>query len=474
MNKTYILLLMVAATVITSSVFANGINPPKSEDNKPINTFSGKKGEVKLITLDPGHFHAALVQKNMYDQVSPEVYVYALKGSDLDEHLKKIAGYNTRAENPTAWKEIVYTGTDYLEKMLTEKKGNVVVLAGNNRIKTDYIMKSIQAGFNVLADKPMVTSPDKFEELEKAFKVAKKNGVLLYDIMTERHEISTILQKELSLIPSLFGKLQTGSAENPAVEKVSVHFFYKNVSGTPLIRPAWFFDVDQQGEGIIDVTTHLVDLVQWCCFPNKIIQKSDIEMLSAKRWPTIISKGEFQEVTKLNEFPDFLNKDIKDGKLLAYSNGEMVYKLKGVYVKVVAEWKYKAPQGTGDTYFSTLCGSLCKLEIRQGKEENYIPMLYVSINKGTNIASFTQNLEQAITNQNKLHPGLKIEKIDETTWRVNIPDKYRVGHEAHFGQVTEQFLGYLKAGKLPEWEVPNMIAKYYTTTSALKLAKKSK
>ena len=32
---------------------------------------------VKLITLDPGHFHAALVQKTMYPQVDPNVYVYA-------------------------------------------------------------------------------------------------------------------------------------------------------------------------------------------------------------------------------------------------------------------------------------------------------------------------------------------------------------------------------------------------------------
>ena len=29
--------------------------------------FTGAKGEVKLITLDPGHFHAALVQKKMYE-----------------------------------------------------------------------------------------------------------------------------------------------------------------------------------------------------------------------------------------------------------------------------------------------------------------------------------------------------------------------------------------------------------------------
>jgi hypothetical protein len=46
-----------------------------------------------------------------------------------------------------------------------------------------------------------------------------------------------------------------------------------------------------------------------------------------------------------------------------------------------------------------------------------------------------------------------------------------VSHEEHFGQVTTKFLEYLKAGKLPEWEVPGMITKYFTTTSALKLAR---
>ena len=208
MNRIYTL-LMVTATFITSSAFTNGTKPVKQTDQKPVSGFTGAKGEVKLITLDPGHFHAALVQKNMYTQVSPEVFVYAPKGSDLEEHTsKRLRGYNARAEKPTAWKEKIYAGTDYLEKMLAEKKGNVVVLAGNNRIKTDYIMKSVKAGFNVLADKPMVITPEKFKELEEAFNVAKKNGVMLYDIMTERHEISTILQKELSHVPALFGKLQ--------------------------------------------------------------------------------------------------------------------------------------------------------------------------------------------------------------------------------------------------------------------------
>ena len=60
----------------------------------------------------------------------------------------------TRAENPTRWKEEVYTGNDFFEKMLAEKKGNVVVLSGNNQKKTEYILKSLENGFNVLPINP--------------------------------------------------------------------------------------------------------------------------------------------------------------------------------------------------------------------------------------------------------------------------------------------------------------------------------
>jgi hypothetical protein len=40
--------------------------------------------------------------------------------------------------------------------------------------------------------------------------------------------------------------------------------------------------------------------------------------------------------------------------------------------------------------------------------------------------------------------------------------------------VTERFLEYLVNGNMPDWEVPNMIAKYYTTTHALRLAEESR
>ena len=155
---------------------------------------------IDFITLDPGHFHAALVQNKMYENVNPKVNVYAPSGQDLQDHLKRINSYNTRSKNPTEWQEKVYEGNDFFEKMLIENKGataknSVLILAGNNKKKTEYILKAAESGLNILADKPMCIDSKGFKLLEKAFIAAKNNNVLLYDIMTERSEITTVLQK---------------------------------------------------------------------------------------------------------------------------------------------------------------------------------------------------------------------------------------------------------------------------------------
>ncbi len=71
------------------------------------------ENKIRLINLDPGHFHAALVQKSMYPNVDPQVHVFAPEGPDVQEYLKKINQYNARAESPTEWQEEVYTGPDY-------------------------------------------------------------------------------------------------------------------------------------------------------------------------------------------------------------------------------------------------------------------------------------------------------------------------------------------------------------------------
>lgn len=429
------------------------------------------KKAVELITLDPGHFHAALVQRTMYPDVDSVVHVYAPAGNDVDLHLARIKGFNDRKESPTHWEEEVYRGNDFLEKMLHDKAGNVVVLAGNNQKKTEYIARSLDAGLNVLADKPMAIVPDDFQLVKSAFDTAKKNNVLLYDIMTERFEITTILQRELSMIPEVFGSLEKGTPEHPAVTKESVHHFYKYVSGNILTRPAWFMDVAQEGEGIVDVTTHLVDLVQWECFPGQAIDfEKDIQLTHARHWSTGITRSEFSALTKLDSFPDYLNASIThDSVLNVFCNGEINYQLRGVHAKVSVTWNYKAPDGAGDTHISIMRGTKANLIIRQGPAQHYKPTLYIE--SVTKDAAFGNTLEQHFNTLEKKYPGIALEK-NAQGWTVVIPEKYNEGHEAHFAHVMENFLMYLKERNMPAWEVPNMLAKYYTTTQALELAKK--
>lgn len=469
MKNLSILILMLA--VLFSACTGGAKKQTSTETKEEKAMFTGAKGEVKIMTLDPGHFHAALVQKSMYDQVDPTVYVFAPDAVDVDDHLKRIEGFNTRTENPTAWNEKVYRGADFFEKMIAEKPGNVMMTAGNNAKKTDYILKTIEAGINVLADKPMVITPDEFVKLEKAFKVAEEKGVLLYDIMTERHEITTMLQRELSMIPEVFGTLEIGTEENPAITKESVHHFFKYVSGKALKRPAWFFDTKQQGEGIVDVNTHLVDLIQWEAFPEVVLSKSDVEIVSAKRWTTDLTPEMFKKVTHLDEYPEYLKKDVENNVLKVYSNGEINYKLKGIHAKASVIWNYQAPEGAKDTHYSIMRGTKCNLEIVQGEKEGYKPKLYIETT-GADVKEFAASLNNATTGLAEKFPGIAVEKIGDNKWVMNIPDKYKVGHEAHFGQVTEKYLKYLIDGKLPEWEVPNMIVKYYTTTEGMKAAMK--
>ena len=421
---------------------------------------------AQLLTVAPGHFHSALVQKYMIAALNPEVYVYSADNQEVNEHLKRIEGYNKRADQPTAWVEKVYKGDDFFEKMIAEKKGNVVVLAGNNQLKTQYIKKSVEAGLHVLADKPMCIDSKGFETLQAAFVAAKKNNVLLYDIMTERSEITTLLQKELSQIPEIFGKLELGTPDNPSVVKESVHHFYKIVSGSPLIRPNWFMDVAQEGEGIVDVTTHLVDLVQWECFPELPLTFSDVKINSAKRWSTAMTLPQFEKITGQSSFPNFLKKDVEgDSVLKVFCNGEFNYALKGVNAKVKVTWNYAAKEG-GDTHYSIMKGTKANLEIRQGAAEKFTTQLFIQP-KG----NLTETeIQAAFLVIKKKYEGIELLK-QESDYQLIVPAKLRTNHESHFGEVMERFLKYYQTNNLPDWEVSNMLVKYFTTTQALEKAK---
>src|SRR5262249_29868605 len=151
-----------------------------------------------------------------------------------------------------------------------------------------------------------------------------------------------------------------------------------------------------------------------------------------------------------------------------FCNTRVAYTVRGVHVKLDVLWDYEAAAGAGDTHLAVFRGSCARVEVRQGKEQNYPAGLYGVPKKAAGRPGARTAAERQGGELQTAYPGVGIVDEGERLW-VTIPDRYRVGHEAHFGEVTNQFLRYLKdPTSLPAWEKPNMLAKYFVTTWGVK------
>src|ERR1700686_1557948 len=141
-----------------------------------------------LILIDPGHFHAALVQKEMYEGLAPEAHVYAPLGPELIDYLGRIARFNAQAEAPTAWRLQVQAAPDFLARLAQEPRGAVAVIAGRNGLKIERIEAAVEAGLHVLADKPAIIRREDLLRLEAVLGLAAERGLVVHDLMTGRQD----------------------------------------------------------------------------------------------------------------------------------------------------------------------------------------------------------------------------------------------------------------------------------------------
>ena len=113
--------------------------------------------DTRLVVVDPGHFHATLVQQQMYPGMSPLVRVHAPLGPDLIDYLNRITRYNRRSRAATDWRLDVHAGPDFLDRMRDEPPGGVAIFSGRNRGKIDRIIAALETGLHVLADNSPLT-----------------------------------------------------------------------------------------------------------------------------------------------------------------------------------------------------------------------------------------------------------------------------------------------------------------------------
>jgi predicted dehydrogenase len=433
---------------------------------------SAEARERHIIVLDPGHSHAAAVLAHPIPGISNEVRVYAPPGEDVKAFLNSVSQFNHRPRNPTHWSLAPYIGADFLQRMLLEPPGNVVVISGRNDRKIDRILSSLRAGQNVLADKPWIIDSKDLPMLETALNTAGKKQLIAYDGMTERFNIAYRIQRELMRDPGVFGHPVRGTPSDPAVQLENLHSLVKFSSGKVSLRPAWFFDVRQQGEGIADVGTHLIDLEMWTLFPGEAVDyRRDVKVLEAGHTPLYLTQPQFERVTGEKAWPEFLHPVIQNDRLEYYCNNTALFTVRGIYAAIRDRWEYESVGALSDSYLVLYRGSRATVRVRQTKKENYVPEIDVIPNAGVNRPVLIASLEHRLKLLAAKFPDLSLQN-NGTEIRIVIPQEDRERGGPSFAQLVNGFLGYVREPQtLPYWEKPNMLAKYYITTKAVDLAR---
>jgi len=393
-----------------------------------------------LVVHDPGHFHAALLFFEDNSRVDPTIHVYAPEGPEVDAFIALIEGFNARPDAPTRWRINLYRGEDALEKLIAERPGETVILAGRNGTRLALMHRLHDAGFNILADKPWMTDSVNLPHLD-AITAGAPPAV---DIMTGRINRLAELRNAVIAEKSVFGDLVT-HADAPAIELISRHHLLKRVDGRPLLRPPWFYDITVQGDGMVDIHSHYVDQAQWISETlgpdHPFDADRDMEVLDAERWVTEVPLALFQESTGADVFPDALAGAVDGDVLNLACNGRIDYHLRGLWVRHLCEWGHREPEGGSDLHGFTARGENAELSIRHGPETGFETEFRLHIQD-------TTGFDAAREAWRARFPGLDISG-DGDEFLFTLPPAAQIRHEAQFPRVLDEYLSLLESSVFP-------------------------
>ena len=255
---------------------------------------------------------------------------------------------------------------------------------------------------------------------------------------------------------------------NPAIEMRGVHHLYKIVNDQPLIRPRWYFDTAVQGEGIVDVTTHQVDLAQWLVGEGSLFDyQRDVELFAAEQWPTEVPLPLFRKITGLDGFPEELIAQVKDQALHYGCNAKLKFRLRAVPVSIESRWDLAVPEGGGDSHSVVVRGTRCDVTAANGPDTGFVSKIRVrAVGDGR---STKEALRRCVNALQAEMPGLDMRE-DENAFEILIPARLVTGHEAHFALVLDQFLTYVDNGEWPSSLASDLTTKYTLIAGARSLS----
>ncbi len=129
---------------------------------------------------------------------------------------------------------------------LFSKGANTLLTARINADKPEYIIKALNAGIGVIADKPMATTLADLKKIEAA---ANKTGARIFLMLSERYGPAVYTAKKL--------------IDSGAIGTVVQQYLVRPHRLRPEGRPDWMFDRKKYGGIINDIGVHDFDLARF-------------------------------------------------------------------------------------------------------------------------------------------------------------------------------------------------------------------
>ena len=379
-------------------------------------------------------------------RAADQVFVYAREGAELRDFLTLVERFNRRASDPTRWRVTVTTCADPLARLVEERRGTVVILAGRNGGKARTMRRLHEAGFHVLADKPWLVEPADLDHIRASL----AGPPLAAEIMTGRHDVASGVVKRLIGAAEIFGAFRD---DGPALEQESVHHLEKLVDGAPLRRPAWYFDVRVQGSGPVDIPTHVVDQAQWLADGDA----APVSLVSARTWPTPVPADAFRRITGATAFPSELAPYVDNDTLAYRCNAERVYRIGDVTARAATRWDLGPPAAGGDTARLVAHGTRADVRLEQSARTGHRRRIFVE--PRADAAGVARALRETVSAWQPDLPGADVVPAGDAL-EITLPRAIDGGHETHFARVLDGLLGDVDAGRWPAAVAARTLAKY--------------
>lgn len=208
-----------------------------------------------------------------------------------------VAGFfdpKNREETEAASKEFDAPVYSSLDDLINNSGAGILLTAAINSDRADIVIRGIEAGMNIVADKPLVTRIEDLDRIEQALE--RNPEVKLHLMLTERYNPVLVTAK------SLIDRGEVGEIVN--IINMRPHRL------KPKERPDWMFASAQYGGILNDLAVHDIDIATWLC-------GSPVDEVLAS---TVSNK-------RFTEYTDF------------YDNGQVMLRLKnGCIVFILESW----------------------------------------------------------------------------------------------------------------------------------------